>query len=179
MIKSISTPKGAIVIREASLADVEQFRNLRLFALQESPLAFSADYEISINHPLEYWQNRLKEDDNSVTFIAEHENKLIAMTGVARRPLPKTKHSGEIYGVFVHPDWRGLHIAGFLIDSCIGWARSRDVIIVKLGVNAANTSAIRCYQRCGFIIYGTEPRGTFYNGQYYDGYLMFKSLDDS
>jgi hypothetical protein len=37
MIKSIQTSRGMIIIREANLADAEQFRALRLFALQESP----------------------------------------------------------------------------------------------------------------------------------------------
>jgi RimJ/RimL family protein N-acetyltransferase len=179
MIKSFDTKQGTIVIREANLADVERYRILRLFALQESPLAFGADFETSLNQPPGYWQERLKEDEYSVTFIAEHEQTLIGMMGIIRRPSPKTKHSATIIGVFVHPEWRGLHIAEFLIDACTDWAKSKEVVIVKLGVNAANTSAIRCYQRRGFTIYGTEPRGTFYEGKYYDGHLMSRMLDDS
>ena len=179
MIKSVSTIRGIIVLREANLADVDQYRALRLFALRESPLAFGADYETSLNYLFEFWHERLQDDENSVTFIAEHEQTLIGMMGISRRPLPKTKHSAKIIGVYVHPDWRGLRIAESLIDACIGWARSKEAVIVKLSVNAENTSAIRCYQRCGFTIYGTEPRGTFYNGKYYDGYLMYKALDGS
>jgi RimJ/RimL family protein N-acetyltransferase len=177
MIKSLSTIHGTIVIREATMVDVDQYRTLRLFALQESPLAFGQDYETSLNHPPELWQERLRDGEYSVTFIAEHEQNLIGMTGILRRPLPKTKHSATIIGVYVHPDWRGLRIAESLIDACIEWAKSKEVVIVKLSVNSENTSAIRCYQRCGFTIYGTEPRGTFYNGKYYDGHLMYKLLD--
>jgi ribosomal protein S18 acetylase RimI-like enzyme len=179
MIKSTQTVRGTIVIREATMADIEQYRALRLFSLQESPLAFSADYQTSLNRPLEYWQNRLKQDEDSAQFVAEHEQTLIAMMGIVRGRVPKTKHSAEIYGVFVHPEWRGLRIAESLIESCIAWAKSKDVTIVKLGVNAENTSAVRCYQRCGFTIYGTEPRGTFQNGRYYDGHLMYRLLDNS
>lgn len=178
MIKAIDTSRGTIVIREGTLADVVQYRELRLFALQESPLAFGQDYGTSLNHPPEFWQERLRDDEHAVTFIAEHEQNLIGMTGILRRPLPKTKHSATIVGVYIHPDWRGLRIAASLIDACIEWAGSKGVVIVKLSVNSENTSAIRCYQRCGFTIYGTEPRGTFYNGRYYDGHLMYKVLDD-
>jgi RimJ/RimL family protein N-acetyltransferase len=179
MIKSISTPKGVIIVREANLADVDQYRLLRLFALQESPLAFGQDHETSLNYSPETWQERLREGEHSVTFIAEHEQSLIGMTGILRRLLPKTKHSATIVGVYLHPEWRGLRIANSLIDACIEWAKLKGVVIVKLSVNAENTSAIRCYQRCGFTIYGTEPRGIFYNGRYYDGHLMFKALDNS
>lgn len=178
MIKSLDTPRGTVIIREATLADVVQYRELRLFALEESPLAFGQDYGTSLNHPPEFWQERLRDDEHSVTFIAEHEQNLMGMTGILRRPLPKTKHSATIVGVYIHPDWRGLRIAASLIDACIEWAGSKGVVIVKLSVNSENTSAIRCYQRCGFSIYGTEPRGTFYDGRYYDGHLMYKLLDD-
>jgi len=65
-----------------------------------------------------------------------------------------------------------------LVKACIQWAREREVNIVKLGVLTASTSAIRCYQRCGFTIYGTEPRGIFYDGHYYDGYLMYRLTDE-
>lgn len=110
IIKSISTSRGVIVIREANLADVEQYRALRLFALQESPLAFGEDYESSRNYPPEYWHERLRNDEHSVTFIVEYEQKIMGMTGIHRRPLPKTRHSATIIGVFVHPQWRGLRI---------------------------------------------------------------------
>ena len=58
MIKSIETKHGTIVIREANLTDVDQYRTLRLFALQESPLAFGQDYETSLNNSPEIWQAR-------------------------------------------------------------------------------------------------------------------------
>lgn len=176
MINSVETKQGTVIIREANPADAEQFRELRLFALEESPLAFGADYETDRNRPPGYWQERLQEDEHSTMFVAEHEQTLIGMTGIICRPLPKTKHSARIIAVFIHPEWRGLRIAESLINACIEWAKSKGIVIVKLGVNAENTSAIRCYERCGFSIYGTEPMGTFYNGNYYDGYLMSKLL---
>jgi len=179
MIKPVPTPKGTIIIREANLADIDQYRTLRLFALQESPIAFGQDYQTSLAQSTEYWQDRLREDDHSITFVVEFEQTLIGMAGIHRRPLPKTKHSATIIGVFVHPEWRGLRIAESLIDACVEWARSKDVVFIKLGVNAENKSAIRCYERCGFSICGTEPRAIFYNGKYYDSHMMYKNLDVS
>ena len=179
MIKSFETTKGIIIIREANVTDVDQYRELRLFALRESPLAFGQDYETSLNYSPETWQERLRDDDHSITFIAQKEKSLIGMTGILRRPLPKAKHSATIIGVFIHPDWRGLRIADSLIDTCIEWAKSKGVVIVKLSVNAENTPAIRCYHRCGFTIHGTEPMSTFYDGRYYDGHLMHRDLRKS
>lgn len=176
---NIETKQGSVIIREASASDAMEFRKLRLDALQDSPVAFPADYAINVNHPMSFWEDRLKTDEIGTIFFAEHENQLIGMTGIRRGESPKTKHNANIWGVYVRPEWRGLRIAEALIEVCIEWAKSRGIAIVKLGVTAASTSAVRCYQRCGFIIYGTEPRGIFHEGQYYDGYLMYRSLDNS
>jgi len=161
------------------MGDVVQFRELRLFALQDSPTAFSADYQVNYNHPMSFWEGRLRFDEHGIIFFAEQDSKLMGMTGIRKGESPKTKHGAYIWGVYIHPEWRGLHIAEELINTCIEWAKAREVEIVKLGVTSTNASAIRCYERCGFTIYGTEPRGIFYDGRYYDEHLMFKLLDAS
>ena len=71
-----------------------------------------------------------------------------------------------------------MRIAGELINSCLAWAIARAIVIVKLGVSATNQPAIRCYERCGFATYGTEPRAIFYEGTYQDELLMSYALDE-
>ena len=176
IIKSIDTARGTIIIREATLADAVQFRELRLFALQESPTAFSADYEINFNHPMSFWEGRLTFDEHGTIFFVEQDSLLIGMAGIRKGESPKTKHGAYIWGVYIRPEWRGLHIAEELIKSCIEWAKARDVEIVKLGVMTTNASAVRCYERCGFTIYGTEPRCIFYEGMYCDEFLMYRDI---
>ena len=175
---NLETKLGPVLIREAIFSDAQNFRELRLDALQDTPIAFPADYIVNVNHPMNFWEDRLKTDEIGKLLFAEHQNQLIGMMGIRRGETSKTKHSATIWGVYVRPAWRGLHIAESLIEACIEWARSKNINIVKLGVTAASTSAVRCYQRCGFTIYGTEPRGIYYKGQYYDGYLMYRSLDN-
>lgn len=170
----IETTRGTIIIREATPADVTQFRELRLFALQDAPTAFSADYQTHLSRPMSFWEGRLTFDEYGIIFFAEYTGNLIGMTGIRQRESPKTKHSADIFSVYVRPEWRGLHIAETLIDRCTQWAKSKAVNILKLGVMASNTSAVRCYERCGFKIYGTEPRDVLYEGKYYDLYLMYR-----
>ena len=176
MIRSVHTPRGALILREANLADAAQFRDLRLSGLQDSPTAFSADYQVNLNHPASFWEGRLAFDEHGVIVFAEHEGELIGMSGIRAGESPKTWHGAYIWGVYVRPEWRGLHIAEALIAVCTGWARERGVVIVKLGVMANNESAIRCYQRIGFTVYGTEPRALYHDQQYYDEYLMSLNL---
>ena len=178
MIQSLKTPRGTIVIRQSNLADAWNFRDLRLEALQDSPTAFSMDYQRSFNYPAKHWEDALAMDDNeSAIFFAEHERHLIAMTGIARGRSPKTRHGADIWGVYVSASWRGWHIAETLIRSGINWARAREIVILRLAVVATNKSAIRCYERCGFTTYGIEPRALFYEGKFYDEYMMSLALD--
>lgn len=178
MNRTFSTSRGTIVIREANPADAIRFRELRLGALQDSPIAFTADYQKNFNHPMKYWQDLLSpHPDESTVFLAEQDGKLIGMTGVARAGSPKTRHAAWVWGVYVSPEWRGLHIGEEIIRSCLDWAKERDIVLAKLGVAAVNIPAIRCYERCGFKTYGTEPRAVLYEGTYYDEYLMSIDLD--
>jgi RimJ/RimL family protein N-acetyltransferase len=180
MIRSFATARGEIHIREAKPADAVQFRELRLSALQDSPIAFTSDYQKNLNQPLKYWEDTLTtQADESTIFLAEQENGLIGMTGIARSGSPKTRHSAWIWGVYVKPEWRGLHIAEEMITCCFAWSRSRRIVLAKLGVVAVNRPAIRCYERCGFKAYGTEPRTVFYEGTYYDELLMYYSLEET
>lgn len=179
MIKSLKTARGAIVVRQSNIADASNFRDLRLEALRANPTAFSMDYQRSFNYPAKYWEDSLAMDDNeSAIFFAEHDGHLIGMTGIARGRSPKTRHGADIWGVYVTSSWRGLHIAEELIRSGINWARAREIVILRLAVVATNKSAIRCYERCGFTTYGTEPRSLWYEGKFYDEYLMSLLLAD-
>jgi RimJ/RimL family protein N-acetyltransferase len=174
--RTIETNRGKIIIRESTPSDVTQYRELRLGALQDTPTAFSADYQAHLSRPMSFWEGRLNFDEYGIIFFAEQASNLIGMTGIHQRESPKTKHSAEIFSVYVRPEWRGLHIAEGLIDLCVQWAKAREVNILKLGVMATNTSAVRCYERCGFKIYGTEPRDVFYEGKYYDLHLMCRDI---
>ncbi len=180
MTHSFTTPHGNVLLREAEPTDAIPFRELRLGALQDSPIAFSADYQKNLHQPDKYWEDMLTmQSDESTIFLAANEANLIGMTGVAPGNSPKTRHAAVIWGVYVQPEWRGLHIAEELINSCLAWAKARAIVIARLGVAANNKSAVRCYERCGFTIYGTEPRALFYEGNYYDFHLMACSLDSS
>ena len=176
MKQIFETVRGTINIREALPSDVIQYRELRLFALQDAPTAFSADYQVNLNHPMSFWEGRLRFDEYGMVYFAERAGNLIGMTGIRQRESPKTKHSAEIFSVYVRPEWRGLRIAEGMLDHCVQWAKAREVNTLKLGVMADNTSAVRCYERCDFKIYGTEPRDIFYEGNYYDLHLMYRDI---
>jgi RimJ/RimL family protein N-acetyltransferase len=144
-----------------------------LEALKNHPTAFGADYEESLARPNEHWRERLTiHKDKEALFFAESDGQLIGMTGIFRGSSKKSHHDSTIWGVYVKPERRGRQISESLIRACLKWAKDQGLTIVKLAVVTTNQPAIRCYERCGFTIYGTEPKAIGYDGRYYDEYLM-------
>ena len=68
--KTFETARGAIILRAALPSDVIQYRELRLFALQDAPTAFSADYEAHLSRSMSFWEGRLNLDEYGMIFFA-------------------------------------------------------------------------------------------------------------
>lgn len=177
METQITTPKGPITLRPGREADAPAYRALRLEALRNYPTAFGADYATNEAHPPSYWVERLRAlGSQNMFYFATHNEALIGMCGIYRDNSPKTRHSATIISVYVQPEWRGLQIAEGLIERCCEWVRDQGVTIVKLAVVSTNLAAIRCYTRCGFRTYGTDPQAICYEGVMYDELLMARVL---
>ncbi len=173
------TPLGTVEVRAAIPDDAARLRALRLEALASAPQAFSSDYASTAAQGVEFWEARINNfihHANGLQGVAAHQGRLVGMAGITYGDRPKTRHSGTIWGVYVTPAWRGQHLAEAMLDLCLEWAAGHELVIVKLAVVAVNAAAIRCYTRCGFSVYGVEPKAICYEGVYYDELLMAKPL---
>lgn len=164
-----------LTIRQAVAADAAAVREMRLEALGQHPAAFGSDLESAVHLDVAYWQGRIDHVGNGI-FVAAAGRGLAGMAGIYVSERPKMRHAGNIWGVYVRPAWRGQGVAGQLIAACVGWARERELRIVKLAVVTTNTPAIRCYMEAGFRVYGVEPLAICYDGVYYDELLMALEL---
>ena len=174
----IATRRGLVTIRLGREEDAAAYRELRLEALRNHPEAFSSDYETALAKPMSYWTKRLRFDDpdnGAMLYFAAHDGLLIGMCGITHTDAPKQKHSAYIVSMYIRPEWRGLRIAEELINTCLDWGRTQGIKVVKLGVTTTDAPAIRCYARCGFQVYGTEPQAICVDGVYYDELLMARS----
>lgn len=177
MAEFMETPNGTVTLREARGEDLEAFRDLRLEALRDYPGMFGSDYAVNKAQPTEFWINRLfLHNSEGKVYLAEFEGALIAMCGIMLGATPKVRHNGTIWGVYVKPDWQGLHLARKLIDLCAEWGLANGVKLLKLAVVAENESAIRCYKDCGFTVYGTDPQAICHEGVMHDELLMVRQI---
>ncbi len=171
--------REAVTIRLAIPQNAKDVRLLRLEALAHDPTAFAADYDTTATETDEQWAERIAEyarDQSSAIFIAVAGMDLVGMAGIGRGHWPKTQHYGTVWGVYVREAMRGQYVGEQLEKACLEWGRQNGLVVAKLGVNISNIPAIRCYTRCGFTVYGVEPKSLFYEGVYYDELLMALSL---
>lgn len=162
-----------LAIRRLTADDALQLRNIRLLALKESPTAFTESYE-----ELE----RLDKTDyvqatkDHYYFGAFHEDKLLGIMGYFIRPHRKQWHQGVLFGVYVHPDWRGKAISRKILDVLIYDARKRvEMMVLQVAVD--NFSARHTYLKAGFQSYGVEPRALKIGDQYIDEEHMWLDLN--
>jgi len=173
----LDTKIGAVLLRPGRETDATVYRELRLEALRNHPEAFSTDLAASEAYPMEYWTGRLLSLNAERTLVfAVHDESLIGMCAAFRGDSPKTRHSANLVSVYLKPEWRGMRIADGMIRLCMDWAHTQGITIVKLAVTASNAAAIRCYARCGFSAYGTEPQALCVDGVMKDDVLMARLL---
>jgi RimJ/RimL family protein N-acetyltransferase len=179
MTPHLSAPKGEISVRTANVEDAAPLLALRLEALAMHPEAFAADVDKTAAEGEKEWVeciNKYANTKSGAIMIARGRDELIGMSGIVRGHWPKTQHCGNLWGVYVKPDWRGYKIGEAIVTGCIEWAIQNNLTVVTLGVTNSNTAAIRCYTRCGFKAYGTAPKAIFYDGTYYDDLMMVKLI---
>jgi RimJ/RimL family protein N-acetyltransferase len=158
----------------------QEYKDLRIFAVQESPEAFSTTPSEEEEREDKYWINRLEENidiNNMKILFAEYENKIVGMVGIHFHHQEKIKHIGEIGSVFVLPEYRGKGISKKLLEQAILIGREKVKIEkVVLEVTVTQTTAIALYKKLGFRTVGTLKDELKIGNRYLDHLYMEKLL---
>ena len=165
-------------IRPATMDDFDATLQMRLEALRDHPEAFGSDYETLLSDP-QRWRVRIAAVDagDQAIFVADEQGALAGMIGVYRSADVKTRHSADIWGVFVRPRWRRTGLGCRLVGTALDWCKRKDgLTVIRLTVESNNTAAIRCYERCGFLASGTMPKMLRIDGKYHDELLMWREV---
>jgi len=150
----------------------KEFKEIRLYALENDPLAFGSSYEEEINFHDDLWKSRLKN-----ALFAVHDDRPVGMVVFLINPKTKLNHVAEIFGVYVKEEYRGKKIGKQLIESAINLIRqNKSVIKIKLTVTDVQDSAIKLYSSFGFKVVGRHQKELKYEDKFYDGIIMEKML---
>jgi ribosomal-protein-alanine N-acetyltransferase len=65
-----------------------------------------------------------------------------------------TEHGWAVMGILIgEPAYRGAGVAGEVLTASAGWLRThRGIREITLGVRRSNTSAVRAYEKLGFVV---------------------------
>jgi ribosomal protein S18 acetylase RimI-like enzyme len=155
-------------IKQLTKDDWQAWKELRLEALQTSPIGFGQTF----GEALERSDADFKGDvSKGSIFAAVIDDRLVSCIGFYNLTSVKAKHQGNIWGVYTKPEHRGKGIADALLKTVIEHAKT-CALQIHLSCDAANHGAIALYQKHGFRIYGTEPRCFKIGNEFFDHHLM-------
>jgi GNAT superfamily N-acetyltransferase len=137
-----------VEVRQTRTSDWAELQRTRLAALGDTPEAFASTLADDAALADEVWQRWATPSENQSNFAAVQGTTWLGMCAVLG------DHGGEsaqLVAMWVHPSHRGRGIAATLIEAATGWCRERDIPTLGVWVNEVNTTAIRVYQRAGFM----------------------------
>jgi len=147
-----------IFIERITVENVAVFKEVRLQALQEAPYAFGSTYAREAQFEDAEWVRRAEKwnGERGIGFIAR--DKEVAY-GIAGSFLDAEDASrAQLISMWTAPMHRRKGVGQMLVESVLGWARSREARVLQLMVTSHNEGAIRFYERLGFVRTGrVEP----------------------
>jgi ribosomal protein S18 acetylase RimI-like enzyme len=158
-----------VTIRRLVPADLAAYKALRDEVLATHPESFTSD--AAPDRPAESYLSRLglhRPEGGEFTLGAWQLGNLVGAVSCERDARAKVRHIGHVIGMMVRTETQGLGIGRALLEACIGHARAADgLVMLTLTVTAGNASAVRLYERAGFVRFGHLPRAILVDGVYH------------
>lgn len=170
-------PAPTVLLRELTPDDADEYRPLRLEALQDTPSAFASSFEEESVRDPAATRERLRAGPENATFGAFLEGRLVGTSSLFRLPRRKERHKAYLVGMYVAPAARRTGVGRALVAAVLDRARSMPGLRqVLLGVEAGNAPARALYEGFGFEAFGYERDALIVDGVAYDEVHMVLRL---
>jgi ribosomal protein S18 acetylase RimI-like enzyme len=136
-----------ITVRALTEDEWETYRSLRLEALQESPHAFVAAHADEADKPEDFWRARMR---RSVRLVAEADGGNVGVVSIGDATESDSENGGQLFGLWVHPDWRGRSIAANLVRQGAKIAQKQGFKQLYYWVGSDNGRAVAFASSFGF-----------------------------
>ncbi|ALF58880.1 GNAT family N-acetyltransferase [Psychrobacter urativorans] len=157
-----------VKIKILSVDESNDFRTIRLSALEKSPEMFGSTYIAEVEKPLVFFKSCLS---SSTVFGAYYKNKIIGLATLTQENGIKFSHKASLSSVFIETEFQKKGVASILLSAIIEYSE-KHVEQILLTVADDNKPAIHLYKKFGFETYGIETQAMKVNGQYTDEILM-------
>jgi ribosomal protein S18 acetylase RimI-like enzyme len=146
-----------VTLERITAENVALFREVRLRALQDTPLAFGSTYARESQFSDEEWLQRVTRwnGESGIGYLAMEGRHGCGIAGVL---LEEGEACAHLVSMWVAPTHRKCGTGRLLVNEIADWSRQRGVHVMRLMVTSSNESAMQFYQRLGFSRTGrTEP----------------------
>ena len=109
----------------------------------------------------------LADDKNSIFIVAEEDGQIIGGCG-----LTHILDEGDIHNVMVASAYRSRGIAAMMLERLLSEGQKQGINAFTLEVRVSNETAIRVYEKLGFVSEGVRPK--FYEKPVEDALIMWK-----
>lgn len=149
MSENDTAEQGRPVIEVRTLAEDEwaTYREVRLRALKESPEAFAADLEDEAEYDEEFWRSRM---NRSRRLLAEVDGQVVGVVSVGDDSTDDELATGELFGLWVTPEWRGRSVAAALVREGAQRALADGMRQLSYWVGTDNGRAVAFASSFGF-----------------------------
>lgn len=139
-------------LRAAGDVDWRDWRELRLEALQDTPIAFCETYDEALRKSEQSWQERVTRGH---PVLLRTDGRPVAMALGYRDDATGEPWLGAVY---VTPRHRGRGLLDSLVAEVARWAAAQGAARLPLLVHETNAAAQAAYRRLGFVETGrSEP----------------------
>jgi ribosomal protein S18 acetylase RimI-like enzyme len=166
-----------LVIRRLGTGDAEVFFALRLRCMHDAAMFFRSSPADIERVGVGGMRTSLADENNRIIGVFDGQ-ALIGIGGIAREPRDKLRHKALLFGMFVVGEAAGRGIGHAIVEALIAEAHG-FVESLHLTVMASNDRALALYERCGFTVYGREPRSVMLPDGPADELLMWRAIDSS
>jgi ribosomal protein S18 acetylase RimI-like enzyme len=147
-----------IAIEPITALNTFLFKAVRLRALHDAPQAFGSTYAKEFQLTDSDWIKRVERwnGESGAGFLAMDEDTACGIAGSFLDQNDPTR--AQLISMWTAPTHRQRGIGRLLVNEVLNWTRGRNARILLLMVTSNNESAIRFYQRLGFVRTGRTER---------------------
>ncbi len=157
----------------------QEYKELYLEALKESPHAFSHTLEEKTATTDDEWKKAIQEgcNEDSCLYFAELDGKLVGMIGFDKHKLTKLRHNAFLKTLFVLESYRGEGIGKMLIQKVLEkLTEDQEIKNIFTEIISTQTASIELHKKFGFEVVGELKDLFLIDGKYYSEYFLEKVI---